>query len=250
MRLTTIRKIVALILFSCSMTTIPAYAQSGDSWQYSAAINLWGAGIQGTAQNGNTIDVGFSDILDNLDMTFMGTLEGRKGQWSWIADVLYLSVSTDESSDVSTPAGPVTGKVDVGVDGWVWNLLAGYNLSNSEGGVSDLVFGARYMKMETGLNLNIGGAGRGGSASGSVWDGVVGIRGRANLQGNWFVPYYADIGTGQSDLTWQVLGGFGYKYNWGDMTLAYRHLEWEFDTDVPLADVNFSGPIIQAKWHF
>jgi len=100
------------------------------------------------------------------------------------------------------------------------------------------------------VNLNVGAASGGTSLSGSVWDGVVGIRGRANLQGNWYLPYYADIGTGQSDLTWQLLGGFGYKYNWGDMALAYRHLEWEFDTDVPLMDVNFSGPIVQAKWHF
>jgi hypothetical protein len=151
---------------------------------------------------------------------------------------------------VSTPRGAVPAKIDVGVDGWAWNLLAGYNLSDTESGRNDVVFGARYLDLETSLNLTAGLAGAGTSVSGSVWDGVVGFRGRANLQGNWYLPYYADIGTGNSDLTWQVMGGFGYKYGWGDMTFAYRHLEWKFDVDGPLKDLSFSGPIIQAKWGF
>jgi len=148
MRQITLRKVFALILLTGSYAITPAYAQSDDSWNYSAAINLWAAGIQGTTQNGTEIDVGFSDILDSLDMTFMGTLEGRKGQWSWLTDVIYISLSTDESSNVSTPAGPVTGRVDVGNDGWVWNLLGGYNLSDTESGISDVVFGARYLDIK------------------------------------------------------------------------------------------------------
>ena len=31
----------------------------------------------------------------------------------------------------------------------------------------------------------------------------------------WFVPYYADIGTGQSDFTWQAIGGIGYAFSGG-----------------------------------
>jgi len=27
----------------------------------------------------------------------------------------------------------------------------------------------------------------------------------------WFVPYYLDVGTGESDLTWQAMGGIGYS---------------------------------------
>ena len=245
-----LRKIFALILITGSLAVVPAYGQSGDSWEYSGAINLWGAGIKGTTQGGTKIDIGFSDIWDNLDMTFQGTLEGRKGKWSWLTDVIYLSVSTNKGSNVSTPGGAVPAKVNVGVDSWAWNLLAGYNLSDNESGRNDVVFGARYLDLDTTVNLALGVAGVRVSRSGSVWDGVVGIRGRANLEGNWYLPYYADIGTGNSDLTWQVLGGFGYKYSWGDMTFAYRHLEWEFDTDAPLEDVSYSGPIIQAKWYF
>jgi hypothetical protein len=70
--------------------------------------------------------------------------------------------------------------------------------------------------------------------SGSVWDGIVGARGHVNLTEKWYLPFYADIGTGQSKLTWQALGGIGYRFKWFDFTVAYRYLQisgqiFEFD---------------------
>jgi hypothetical protein len=35
------------------------------------------------------------------------------------------------------------------------------------------------------------------------------VKGRFALDEHWFVPYYADLGTGESDLTWQIAGGIG-----------------------------------------
>ncbi len=33
----------------------------------------------------------------------------------------------------------------------------------------------------------------------------------------WSVPYYLDVGTGDSDLTWQGLLGLAYSFGWGDL---------------------------------
>ena len=73
--------------------------------------------------------------------------------------------------------------------------------------------GARYLDVEQTLgwqfNGNIGALPLAASGSRSVddslWDGIIGVRGRASFGANreWFVPYYVDIGTGQSDFTWQ-----------------------------------------------
>ena len=41
------------------------------------------------------------------------------------------------------------------------------------------------------------------SDSGDVWDGIVGLRGNVKLDKYWYLPYYFDVGTGASDLTWQ-----------------------------------------------
>jgi len=53
-----------------------------------------------------------------------------------------------------------------------------------------------------------------------VWDVVIGVRGHANLNRQWYLPYQLDIGAGQSDLTWQAAGGIGYRFDWGDVNLV------------------------------
>lgn len=49
---------------------------------------------------------------------------------------------------------------------------------------------------------------------------MIGVKGRFDFgdKREWYVPYYADVGTGQSDLTLQVFGGIGYRFNaWGSV---------------------------------
>src|SRR5258706_8986955 len=59
-------------------------------------------------------------------------------------------------------------------------------------------------------------------------DGLIGVRGRINLGGSdWFLPYYADIGTGSSNFTTQAMTGIGYGFSWGDLRLVYRYLYYE-----------------------
>lgn len=45
-------------------------------------------------------------------------------------------------------------------------------------------------------------------------DGIVGVKGRLALgsASGWFVPHYADVGAGDSHLTWQAMAGIGYAF--------------------------------------
>jgi hypothetical protein len=54
------------------------------------------------------------------------------------------------------------------------------------------------------------------------------------------VPDYADIGTGDSNLTRQAMLGVGYRFDWGEVTLAYRALDYDFDQHD--ADMTLYGP--------
>ena len=53
----------------------------------------------------------------------------------------------------------------------------------------------------------------------SVLDGIVGVKGRARLgsASPWSVPFYVDVGGGESDLTWQAMGGISYAFKWGEI---------------------------------
>jgi hypothetical protein len=42
------------------------------------------------------------------------------------------------------------------------------------------------------------------------------------------VPWYFDCGAGDSRYTWQVMAGAGYRFGWGDVSVAYRHLDYKF----------------------
>ena len=79
-------------------------------------------------------------------------------------------------------------------------------------------------------------------------------------QSNWSMTYYADIGEGDSDLTWQAIIGVDYKFDAFDLNVSYRHVEYEFgdidgrflSTPMSIKDVNmeFSGPLVGAKFQF
>jgi len=252
------------LLCAAAVAVAPLLAEaadpsSADDWRYSASIYLWAAGIKGETAAGSDVDVGFDTLLKNLNMTFMGTFEARKAEWSFLTDVVYLNVGVDGGAEVpvNLASGQVaTAKVDADLKtkGWVLNLLGGYNLWQAEQGSLDLVGGARYFDLKLDFGLGVGDGAyateQKQSVSGRVWDAVVGVRGHANLNERWYLPYHLDVGTGQSDLTWQASAGLAYRFDWGDASLGYRHMNWEFDSDSPIDHMSFSGPLLAAKFRF
>ncbi len=88
------------------------------------------------------------------------------------------------------------------------------------------------------------------SSSGDAWYGVVDLRGRALIHDRWFLPFYADAGIGDSDLTWQALAGIGYKAGWGETSVVYRHLEWGQGDDDLIRKLSFSGHAVAVKFLF
>jgi hypothetical protein len=121
---------------------------AGDDWQYAASLYFFAPEIRGSTAAGSDVDVSFDTLLDNLNMNFMGAFEARRGQWSGVADLLYLNVGANTGGEVpvTTPAGAQLGlKVDAGVKvrGWVLSFLGGYNLRDDEKLSLDVIAGAR-----------------------------------------------------------------------------------------------------------
>jgi opacity protein-like surface antigen len=152
---------------------------------------------------------------------------------------------------------------DVALQAWVVTLVAGYTVIQNEKVRLDLLAGARYLyikadtKLDITAQLDIELKNRGITGlqsvsdriieKGHVWDAIIGARGEVNLNEKWYLPYYADVGSGDSDLTWQVAGGVGYKFSKVDVILGYRYLDWEFDDDGALNDLDISGPYLGFK---
>ena len=223
----------------------PALAQAQEStadngWQFAIAPYLWGSDISGQGQRGFPIDVDIGDIVDNLESVLMVSFEARKNKWLILADYIYLDVAASK---------PVPGsELNLNLEGTVFHLAGGYNLYQEKSRL-DLIFGARNLDLDIGLSIT--GTSFSPSRSGNNLDAIIGVKGQLSLSKRWYLPYYVDVGTGDSDLSWQTTAGVSFRAaKWVDLALVYRHLEWDFDSDKLLQDISFSGPAFGAIFRF
>ena len=223
-------------------------ASAQDGWDYTGFIYLWGAGIGGESVTGQSVDVSFSDILDNLDFGIMGTLEARKGPWALFGDAIYLNIANDDNAAVG-PGIPVS--TDVEVKGFVSTLGAGYDFYDSGQYRMNAFGGVRYLDMDTTVNLQVGGGSARVRDDFSNWDAVIGLRGHYDINDRWALNYYTDIGTGDTDFTWQAALIADYKFEKWTLSFGYRHLAWnDLNDSDTLEDLDFSGPFVGAKFQF
>jgi hypothetical protein len=249
---------------------LSAQAQSMTSgWEFEAAIYGWFPAISGSTAfppngGGPSIDVSMKDVIDALKFAFMGSLQARHGQWGVWTDLVYADFGASKQGSRSVSVGGIPIDVDTNVvldvKSWIWTLAGTYTLKNDTEGTTDLLFGTRLLDMKNTLSWSATGSGPGSlpSRTGTAevtennWDAIVGLKGRAFIgnERKWFVPYYLDIGTGESKFTWQVNGGIGYSFDWGAVVASWRYLDYSFKSSSRVTDMSFSGPLIGVAFKF
>lgn len=186
-------------------------------------------------------------------MAFMGTLGARKDRVSWFGDIMYVGIGASKTVPATIPGVPVPldAKVKLEQDAWIVTAGGGYAVSDSEHHFFNLTGGVHYFNLKTDIGMDFGG-GLADSLSDTsdVLDAFVGIKGRADLSDRWYLGYYADVGTGQSDLTWQVLADFNYEFSKVDLGFGYRILEWRLDGKGVLDKFQISGPYAGIVFKF
>lgn len=247
------------------------------SWRFSLTPYLWVPNLNGNvnaqvhrlhpAGQAAVHDVSLStgigpnDYLEDLKFGVLVTGEARKGLWSVFTDIIYMDFG-DQKSHVRNITGPdgraltaLNRDVTVGLSATLWTLAGAYTVAHSPTWDLDVLAGFRYAGIDTDVKWSLSGSRDFLDAAGhdsrdtTEWDGIVGVKGQVRLgDGHWFVPYYADIGTGSSNWTWQALLGLGYGFGWWDVTLSVRSLSYNFDQDD--ADLRMTGPAfgVSFRW--
>jgi hypothetical protein len=253
----------------CSLAPVAAQAQAAnDKWQWELGIYGWFPAIGGTTEfpsgaGGPSFDVSAGDVLDSLKMTFMGQIEARKGRWGVWSDLVYadLGGSQSGSRDFTVGGRPVSTSANLSLDlkSTVWTLAGIYNLTSTPENTTDLLFGARMLNLDETLNWSLASSipelqTRSGKASvdATNWDAIVGLKGRYYLgaERKWFLPYYVDVGGGQSKLTWQVNAGVGYAFDWGAVVATWRYLDYDFKSGDALQSMSMNGVLIGVAFQF
>ena len=167
-----------------------------------------------------------------------------------------FGVEPPRAARLTSAAGrPVDVSADLTLDieSWVWTF-GGLYASLTTAYTADLLFGTRYIDMSNALDWRFDGdvspaASPDAPARARRPDQLGrrgGLKGRAYLGDDrrWFVPYYVDIGTGQSKLTWQVNAGVGYQFDWGAVIASWRSgLRLRVQRQSP-GGLSFNGPLI------
>ena len=197
----------------------------------------------------------------------MGMFDMRKGRWGFLTDAIYMDVGNSKTGVREASIGgnqiPIDATADVNLDieSLIWTLAGYFRAVGQTGLTLDVLAGARYLDVEQKVNWNITGnvasipvPDRTGAANASLtnWDAIIGVRGRFGFGDKkaWFVPYYLDVGTGDSDFTWQGAAGLGYAFGWWEAVAVWRYLYYDLPSGKPIRDMNFSGPAIGATFRW
>ena len=192
---------------------------------------------------------------------------GAQGALGGFVDFMYLNVggSNSQTRDLSVAGRPLpigaTANLDLDVKGSITTVAGAYAAVADPDVWLDVVAGARAISVRQTLSWDFSvdlPSGTGPSRSGSAevkttnWDGIVGVKGRLNFGPDraWFVPYYLDIGTGDSDLTWQGIGGIGYAFKWGQVLAVWRYLDYKMKSGSAVESLNFNGPAIGVAFQW
>jgi hypothetical protein len=276
-RMATLTLVLAAFLIA-GVASVAFSQESDEKWDFKITPYFWFFNVEGTLRYspriGGSPQVKFDnkDLLESLDFGFMLSGEARKGRWSIFTDVMYLDLSNEKGRvkavdlNLGGPINLTSTNLDLGTDSsletWIWTLAGGYEIVKGPTLSLNLHGGFRFLTADAStdwrLTATVSGPGAGqvfqrsGSISQSkdIWDAIAGFRGEVRLWGsNWYIPYYFDIGTGNSDLTWQGMMGLSYRIGWGEIKFVYRYLYYDTD-DGLFEEVSFEGPALGLTIHF
>jgi hypothetical protein len=223
------------------MTAGPAAGDNpiSDELEITAIPYMWFLELNGNAtvkgQKGD-VDVGFSDIWDNLNIGAMFEGEVRKGRMGIYGNIIYADLESENSvSGVDIKADATTVWAGAGAFYRLgpWNLDA---LGGSGGAPRlfvDPYAGVRYTYLDLDLDVKNGGPDFSGDQD---WvDPVIGFRTVWRFTPRWTFTTIGDIGgfgVG-SDFSWQAVGLIGYNFSIfqesdSRLLLGYRALSQDY----------------------
>lgn len=238
----------ATLLCAAMLAAAPLHAEG---WTHELAPYVWGAGMDGTTGVRGVsadVDASFGDVLDNLEMGFMGMYRGTRDRFSITVDGVYMGLGATGRG----PAGFV--KADVDMDQAALEVDLGYELIEN----FTVFAGLRYNDLSVDVKAT-GPLDESISADGSEsWvDPVVGALYAIPFSDTWSASIRGDIGgfgVG-SDFAWQAIAALRWQSSPGFGVLAaYRYMAMDYEngkgSDAFKYDMAMSGPALGVVFTF
>jgi hypothetical protein len=214
------------------------------------------------------------DYTGELNFAAAFAATARYDRFSLLTDFMYVSATAGSSrvesaNLIGVGGNPISSSVNIGgsstLETTLWTLAGGYTVASGSWGILDVLAGFRYLGVDTKTDYNLaitltgprgnagpsfGGAGRLSGRS-DIWNGIIGVRGRLNIaDSGFFVPYYLDLGVGDSNFTWQGFTGIGYQRGWAGVQLGWRYMSYDQGGGALLRDMTMSGAYLAVNFSF
>ena len=260
----TVTVLVVMLIISSAAAAEALEPKLDDDWHFTLVPYLWLPSVNGKMNidvpqgASNDFNVGSSSYLDNLKFAALVAMELNKGNWSLFTDFMYVNFS-DSNRPVTFPTLPNGGlytSANTGLKAFLFEGGPAYSLYRTQSTQLDFLVGVRYLALDTDVSLNfppVNFTTRSFSNDRDLVDPIVGVKGRFELGKGWFIPYYFDGGGFgiNNEWSWQAYGAIGYHFSeLFSMTLGYRHLQYNFDTDRLLKDFYLSGALLGFVFRF
>ena len=206
---------------------------------------LWAADIEVDARD-RTLDISFSDTVENLEIGFQGHVEAQAQDFGGFVDVSFMAVGTNEVQQGI--------RVNTDVDMTAMDLAFVWSPAEESFTGIEVYGGLRYVETDFDLVIDPEPPGPPVLQTGvdkSYYDFLLGARYAAPINDHWRLVFNADLSEGDTEGTWSV-GGFGvYRTGQHRFYAGYRHVEM----DLPGAagetvTETFSGPAIAYGFAF
>ncbi|MBY6190354.1 hypothetical protein KUV22_07965 [Microbulbifer agarilyticus] len=223
-------------------------------WRYDVTLYANVPTLEVETQDGTKTTISRGDVISDLDLVYQSRLRAMKGKWSLTADLYYFDISN--SDKVQLEPGVIRDKVSL--QGFLGTPSIGYRVHGSAtddmSTHTDLYLGARYLWIDNDTWTTEEGpppVATTTSVSFRNWDAIVGVRGRYFFNDRWYAPYFADIGSGESDSLGQAALGIAYRFRCFSMSGGWRYIRYNLgDSGGPVKELDASGPFVGVTLFF
>ena len=261
---TTGRRILMSGLACGAMLFATAPAATAAEWEWSITPYLWAAGLELDVDVNDdpaiTSDVGFDDLVDKLDFAGQVHFEGQTGQVGFFVDLEFYDFNDDEKTFTG---GAFPAELTTQGDFEMWIIEAGA-LWNPSGEVTGfaLLGGTRIFTVNQDIEFEVGAPVNASGETGfdaTLVDVMLGGRYQLGFDNGWTLGFRGDVSTGDTDLTWNAVGNFGYSFgSEGRFTIlsGYRHMVIDLDDEEGArggtidSELTFTGPFVAFRFGF
>lgn len=232
-----------------------------DEWHFAISPYGWLPQVNTTVGNAGAgsknADISMNNVLSNLKSGVMIGAQAHYGKWGVMTD--FASATLQKSGGFNFKGDPQYKAGDKStLQATLFNFVGAYNVLNNQDAYVDALLGVRWVGLTTTFDVDLVAdpsiRANASSATRATY-GIIGANSRYRIMGsNWYIPLYADIGTGggSNHMTWQAATGVGVALSkMVDVSLTYRALGFDIKSgsDTLLKGL-FHGPQITGTFNF